>query len=42
MVNLSIRNFIMIGLIAMLFSLFVKVITAKYPIPVVTKLANAS
>lgn len=42
MVNINLRNFLMIGLIAMVFSLVAKVVTIKTNIPVLTQLVNAS
>jgi hypothetical protein len=39
--NLSIRTFIMVGIMAMLFSLMIKVISIKYDIPLLKEISNA-
>ncbi len=41
MVKVGIRNFLIIGILSILFIVLLKVVTAKYPIPGITNVVQA-
>lgn len=41
MVKIGIRNFLIIGIMAILFIVMMKVVTAKYPVPGISNVVQA-